>query len=53
MSTERFRQGPRWHRRARHALAHSLRVRLMSLFVLLALAMAGTFLLGMQYALSP
>lgn len=42
----------RWHRRARHALAHSLRVRLMILFVLLALAMAGTFLLGMQYALT-
>ena len=52
MGKERFRQGPRWHRRARHALAHSLRVRLMILFVLLALAMAGTFLLGMQYALS-
>ena len=46
--------GPRlrWHRRARHALAHSLRVRLMTLFLLLALVMAGTFLLGMQYALS-
>ena len=45
-------QRPRWHRRARHALAHSLRVRLMTLFVLLALTMAGTFLVGMQYALS-
>ena len=52
MSTERVKQRPRWHRRARHALAHSLRVRLMTLFVVLALVMAGTFLLGMQYALS-
>ncbi|MDD5335160.1 MAG: ATP-binding protein [Rhodoferax sp.] len=42
----------RWHQRARHALAHSLRVRLVALFVLLALAMAATFVLGMQYALS-
>ena len=40
-----------WHRRARHALAHSLRVRLVALFLLLALAMAGVFVLGMQYAL--
>ncbi|CAN5139560.1 hypothetical protein BH10PSE16_BH10PSE16_27090 [soil metagenome] len=47
-----FRPRLRWHRRARHALAHSLRVRLMTLFLLLALVMAGTFLLGMQYALS-
>ena len=43
---------PRWHRRARHALAHSLRVRLVALFLLLALALAATFLFGMQYALS-
>jgi signal transduction histidine kinase len=42
----------RWHRRARYALAHSLRVRLVALFLLLALAMAGTFLFGMQHALS-
>jgi signal transduction histidine kinase len=42
---------PSWHRRARRALAHSLRVRLVALFVLLALAMAATFLGGMQYAL--
>jgi len=41
----------RWHHRARHALAHSLRVRLVALFVLLALGMASTFLIGMQYAL--
>jgi len=42
----------RWHRRARHALAHSLRVRLMTLFLLLALTMVATFLFGMQQALS-
>jgi signal transduction histidine kinase len=41
-----------WHRRARHALGHSLRVRLIGLFLLLAFAMAGTFLFGMQYAFS-
>ncbi|MFZ3141672.1 HAMP domain-containing sensor histidine kinase [Polaromonas sp.] len=52
MNTECVKQRPRWHRRARHAHAHSLRVRLMTLFLLLALVMAGTFLLGMQYALS-
>jgi signal transduction histidine kinase len=40
-----------WHRRARHALGHSLRVRLVALFVLLALAMAAVFVGGMQYAL--
>ena len=42
----------RWHRRARHALAHSLRVRLIGLFVLLALAMGVAFLYGMQKTLS-
>ena len=41
-----------WHKRVRHALAHSLRVRLMALFVVLALALAGTFIFGMQKALS-
>jgi signal transduction histidine kinase len=41
----------RWHHRARHALSHSLRVRLVALFLLLALAMTATFLFGMQYAL--
>jgi signal transduction histidine kinase len=41
-----------WLRRLRHALSHSLRLRLMALFVLLALAMAATFIGGMQYALS-
>lgn len=43
---------PRWHRRARHALAHSLRVRLVALFLLLALAMAAVFLVGTQYAMA-
>ena len=42
----------RWHRRARHALAHSLRVRLVALFLVLALAMTAVFLVGMQRALS-
>jgi signal transduction histidine kinase len=51
MSSLRRRQ-PSWHRRARHALAHSLRVRLVALFLLLALAMAATFLFGMQKAFS-
>ncbi len=41
-----------WLPRVRHALAHSLRVRLVALFVLLALAMAAVFVGGMQYALS-
>ena len=41
-----------WLPRARHALAYSLRVRLVALFVLLALAMAAVFVGGMQYALS-
>ena len=42
---------PHWRRRARHALTHSLRVRLVALFLLLALAMTATFVVGMQYAL--
>ena len=41
----------RWHKRARSALAYSLRLRLVGLFLLLALAMAATFIGGMQYAL--
>ncbi len=44
--------GRRWHRRARHALGHSLRVRLVALFLVLALALAVTFIFGMQKALS-
>ncbi len=52
MNTVQPPRHPRWHRRARHALAHSLRVRLVALFLLLALAMAGTFLFGMQQAFS-
>lgn len=50
-STPAPQRHPIWHHRARHALAHSLRVRMVTLFVLLALAMAATFLFGMQYAL--
>jgi signal transduction histidine kinase len=41
-----------WHHRARHALTHSLRVRLVALFLLLALAMTAIFVVGMQRALS-
>lgn len=41
----------RWHRRARHALGHSLRVRLLTLFLLLAVALAATFTYGMQKSL--
>jgi signal transduction histidine kinase len=51
MSSARRTERPRWHHRARRALAHSLRVRLVALFLLLALGMAVTFLVGMQYAL--
>jgi signal transduction histidine kinase len=52
MSAARLgKKGP-WHRRARHALAHSLRVRLVALFLLLALAMTAIFVIGMQRALS-
>lgn len=39
---------PRWHQRLRH----SLRWRLVALFLLLALAMSGAFLFGMQKALT-
>ena len=38
--------------RLRHALSHSLRVRLVALFLLLALAMTAIFVIGMQKALS-
>ena len=43
---------PPWHRRARRALSHSLRARLVLVFVLLALAMTVTFVGGVQRALS-
>lgn len=42
----------RWHQRAHRRLRHSLKARLVALFLLLALAMAATFLFGMQRALS-
>ena len=41
-----------WHRRAGRRLRHSLKARLVALFLLLAVALAGTFLFGMQKALS-
>ena len=44
-------EAPRWHRRARHALGHSLRLRLVALFLLLALGMTLAFVGGMQKAL--
>ncbi|MEO5670367.1 MAG: HAMP domain-containing sensor histidine kinase [Ramlibacter sp.] len=43
---------PRWHRRARHAFGHSLRLRLVALFLLLALGMTLAFVGGMQKAFS-
>ena len=41
-----------WHRRARHAVRRSLRVRLVLVFLLLALAMAVTFMAGVQKAVA-
>lgn len=41
-----------WHRRARQAVRRSLRVRLVLVFLLLALAMAVTFIGGVQKAVS-
>ena len=52
MTAARLQQQLRWLRSARQALTHSLRVRLVALFLLLALAMAATFVIGMQTALS-
>ena len=42
----------RWHRRARHALGHSIKLRLLLVFLVLALAMAATFISGAQRAFS-
>lgn len=52
MSLPQFKEHMRWHHRARHAFGHSLRVRLIGLFLLLAVAMGVTFIYGMQKALS-
>jgi signal transduction histidine kinase len=41
----------RWHQRARRHLRHSLKARLVTLFLLLAVALSGAFLFGMQKAL--
>ncbi len=41
-----------WHRRARHRLRHSLKARLVALFLLLALGITAAFVSGMQSALS-
>ena len=41
----------RWHQRARYALRRSLRLKLMLVFLVLALAMTAIFLAGMQRAI--
>lgn len=41
-----------WHQRAHRRLRHSLKARLVALFLLLALAMTGAFLFGMQKGFS-
>lgn len=38
----------RWHQRAQRRLRHSLKARLVVMFLLLAFALSGTFLFGMQ-----
>jgi len=57
MSAVRQSEGPPvrttlWHRRARHALGHSIKLRLLVVFLLLALAMAVTVISGAQRAFS-
>lgn len=46
-----IRQPRRTWQRSRRAWSHSLRIRLVTLFVVLALAMAATFMAGMQIAM--
>jgi signal transduction histidine kinase len=46
------RMASRWHQRAQRHLRHSLKARLVALFLVLALALTGAFLFGMQKALS-
>lgn len=41
-----------WHERAHRHLRHSLKARLVALFLLLAFALGGAFMFGMQKALS-
>jgi signal transduction histidine kinase len=41
-----------WHRRARQAVGHSIKLRLVLIFLLLALTVAGAFLFGAQKAFS-
>lgn len=41
----------RWHERAQRHLRHSIKARLVALFLVLALALTGAFLFGMQKAL--
>ncbi|MBK8070762.1 MAG: HAMP domain-containing protein [Ramlibacter sp.] len=42
----------RWHQRAHHSLRHSLKKRLVALFILMALAVSAVFVFGMQKAFS-
>jgi signal transduction histidine kinase len=42
----------RWHRRTGRRLRHSLKARLVAVFLLLALALAGVFMFGMQKAVA-
>jgi signal transduction histidine kinase len=46
-----MRMASRWHERAQRHLRHSLKARLVALFLVLALALTGAFLFGMQKAL--
>lgn len=43
---------PPWHRRVHHGLRHTVKARLVALFLLLALGMTGAFLFGTQRALT-
>lgn len=43
---------PRWHQRARHALRHSVRARLVAVFLLLALVLTVSFIGGAQRMLA-
>lgn len=45
-------RGARWHHRAHRRFRHSLKARMVVLFLLLALAMTAVFLFGMQRAFS-
>jgi signal transduction histidine kinase len=48
----RYCSDPRWHKRWFHRLRHSLGLRLVLLFFMLAMAISATFMFGMQRAFS-